>query len=124
MVVSHFLVILLIIGFRIVERFTDETLKVSLPIVIPLFATYTTLVVKYFIDTSNQVNIDSPSISRNFTFISFFIPTVFVVVILAIVLKQGIKPVSLESFAVMLGLGESIFGIYLGYIFKELFGKR
>jgi len=112
------------VGFRLIERFNDETLKVSLPVVVPLFASYTTLVIRDFIRNRQMVKDTSKQAAFNFVFVSFFITTVFVLIILAIVLKQGIKPVSVESFAVMLGLGESIFGIYLGYIFKELFGNR
>ncbi len=35
-----------------------------------------------------------------------------------------LKPDSIETFTVFLGPGESIFGKYLGYIFKSLFAKQ
>lgn len=123
MVICHFCIILLIVVFRLIEYFDDSTLKVSLPIVIPLFATYTTLVVRNMIANRNKVVDTSRQMNKNYVFISFFITIIFVLAILGITLKQGLKPSSIESFAVLLGIGESVFGIYLGYIFKDLFSS-
>jgi len=121
MVISHFAIILFIIGMRLLERFDDDTLKVSLPIVLPLFASYSTAVVKNFIQNKHKIVDRSKAINSTASFISLFIPAVFILLIFLIVLKQSIKPTSVESFAILLGLGESVFGIYLGTIFKGLF---
>lgn len=121
MVTSHFGIILIIVIMRLVERFDDDTLKVALPIVLPLFASYSTAVVKNFIENRRKILDKSSPVNTTAIFISLFIPAVFILVIFLIVLKQAIKPTSVESFAILLGLGESVFGIYLGTIFKGLF---
>ena len=124
MVIAHFAIVLFMIIMRVIEYFDDDTLKVSLPIVLPLFATYTTLVVRYIIEHRTQITDKSKQVAPGFVFVSSFIPGVFVVFMLLIIVKQAFRPGSIESFAVLLGLGETIFGAYLGYIFKDLFPTK
>jgi hypothetical protein len=124
MVIAHFTIVLFMVGMRVIEYFDDSTLKVSLPIVIPLFATYTTLVVRYLIEHKTQITDKSRQMTPGFVFIASFIPAVFVLFMLLIIIKQAFRPGSIESFAVLLGLGETIFGAYLGYIFKDLFPAK
>lgn len=120
-VASHFTIILLIIVLRIFENFDDSTLKVALPIVVPLFASYTTLVVRYVIANKTQTADESQRVAPAFMIITSLIIGLFFIFFLIVVIRQAVKPIAVESFAVMLGLGETIFGIYMGYIFKNLY---
>jgi chromate transport protein ChrA len=120
MIVSHFVVILLIIYYRFQNKYDDDTLKTSLPVIIPLFATYTTMIVRHSFENQAKASVMEGA-SVMYTFIAFFIPFVFFVFLLAIVVNQATSPLSLENFAAYLGLCETIFGIYLGIILKDMF---
>ena len=123
MIVSHFSVILLIVYFRLVDKFDDDTLKVALPVVIPLFASYTTIIVNNFIENRHKAG-SKKMVNSNFVFVCFFITALLTLFVFAVVIKQSVKPASIESFAVLLGLSETVFGLYVGYIIKALFQSQ
>jgi len=123
-ILAHFLIIILIVGFRMLGWYGKEDFQVSLPIVGPIFASFTTLIVLYIIENKNNIEKQDKKVTSMFVFISFFIPVVFLLFILLILIKQAVTPVSIEDFSTYLGISESVFGVYIGYILKSLFKRE
>ena len=123
-ILRHFLIIILIVGFRMLGWYGKEDFQVSLPIIAPIFASFSTLIVLYIIENKNNTEKQDKMVSSMFVFISFFIPIVFLLFILLVLIKQAVTPVSIEDFSTYLGISESVFGIYIGYILKSLFKRE
>jgi hypothetical protein len=119
-IISHFLLILSVIGCRFAGKFDNSTTKAALAILIPLLMTYTTAVVIDIIDRRHRAS-RGKNVSSNFTFLILFVPSLFILFIAGIIAKQAIKPDSVEDFTIFLGMGETFFGIYMGTIFRALF---
>lgn len=120
-IASHFGIIILLVFLNIIGWFEDNFLKVALSILSPLFATYTTMIIKYIIKNRNNNHTSNQNVNKLFKFITLFITSVFIFFIILIVVLQSVKPVSSENFSMYLGLCESIFGVYVGFILKSLF---
>jgi len=96
-----------------------------LPIILPLFTVYTTIVVKYFVENRYRNNTKNvKELNNSFIGISLAISILFhVFIISVIVMRVYAFHVSVSGLKVLLTSSESIFGIYLGIIFTGVFTK-
>jgi hypothetical protein len=124
-VVSHFITLILVGALYLQRGFTfDETLT-TIAIITPLFAGYTTLIVKFIV--ANRSKLPDPATdplqSGLFVFLSLFIPILFILVIVAIVLARGFNAgiTTFEQFKILLGVVEGAFAVYVGLILNALF---
>lgn len=120
-IVSHFLVIFLIVLFKIIGWYGDEELKLSLPIILPLFGSFTSIIIKYILANQNKRKISTRKKSFLFSFVCIFFPIVFLGYMILILLNQAYHPQTIENFSMFLGLGETVFGVYIGLLLKSLF---
>ncbi len=124
-VVSHFLTLVLVGALYLKRGFTFEETTTTIAIIAPLFAGYTTLIVKHIIANRNRKSdpSTSPIQSGLFVFVSLFIPVVFICVIVSMVLVRaynaGIS--DFEQFKILLGIVEGAFAVYVGLIINALF---
>ncbi len=125
LILAHFSILLLVIFFWLLGGFRTEEMTTAIAIIAPFFASYTTAIIRHIIESKNRVRDSGRSVNAVFTFISFFIPTLFVLLVgSAVVLKAfNIALASFEDFKLMLGAAETIFGIYVGQLIFSLFEK-
>ncbi|MGD1957724.1 MAG: hypothetical protein ACFB2Y_02665 [Fulvivirga sp.] len=121
LILVHFLTILLVFTYFIIEWYNLEIMQSALVIIVPLFANLTAIVIKKIIQdefpTGNVV-------SKSRVFVSFFIPSVFFIVLLMVLTKQAIRPfLNLENFTATLGVVETAFAVNIGYIVRKFFDK-
>lgn len=124
--IGHFALVILVIIIHFIGWFDFPKMLASLEIIIPLFAAYTTIILKFFISTKNKnIKASKKIISPQFVFISFFLPSILMLFIATTVILKGIGLVfdSFEQFRTTLALSESVFGVYLGQVIFSLFEK-
>jgi hypothetical protein len=128
-IVSHFAVLILVAAFYILRGFTFEEMTTTISIIAPVFAGYTLIIVRAIMAERRDGD-KGPKVKERFlfTFLSLFVPVVFVLVLVAIILLRaynvGIS--SFEQFKTMLAIVEGVFAVYLGPIVQALFsaGKQ
>ena len=101
----------------------------TISIIAPVFAGYTLIIVRAIMAERTQSDAAPKEKERFlFSFLSLFVPVVFVLVLVAIICLRaynvGIS--SFEQFKTMLALVEGVFAVYLGPIVQSLFsaGKQ
>lgn len=127
LIISHFVVIMVIIVLTLfLERFTFDEMTTAIALILPMFAVYTTVIIKHIIGNRENVNAAPKTVTRNFAFISFFLPILFILAILLIVLSRSEKKgfENFEQFKITLGIIESVFAIYVGQIINSLFKSK
>lgn len=88
-----------------------------------MFAVYSVLIVKHSVENRFNVNDLSKSVTWMFAFITIVFTIGFVFYINGQIYSQK-EPDVLENFIRRLGLAETLFGIYLSIILKELFKEK
>lgn len=119
-IISHFLLILLVITFRYAGKFDISATKTALAILIPILMTYATAMLIDMVKHRHRTGFEK-NVPPHFSFLVLFVPCLFILFITGIITKQALLPDSTENFTVFLSLGESVFGIYMGSIFRVLF---
>jgi hypothetical protein len=123
--VSHFFVVLLVLYFRFFGGYDTEKVKISLPIILPLFATHSIVIVSYIVrNATTAAAADEPRYNWIFVFLALFIPLLFVLFTIAILVKENSDPFTNDDFAYYLGLSETIFGVFIGVLIRTIYGGR
>lgn len=120
LVLLHFITILIaFFRFSPDGASGSKWLTGTLVVLVPLFATFTTAVLN-FIFTDHPKNLENENNAR--VFISFLITTAFAIVLNYIIIKESIQlTMTLEEYTATLGIVETAFGIYIGFIVKKIF---
>ena len=120
-ILSHFGIVIYLVYLRYYKDYIQpRDFEAAASIVFPIFATITTLVIKYIIENKNRYTVKSKKVNKLFVFVSFLLPLLFVSsLVLVIYFQTTVK--STSNFVPLLGLIESTFGIYIGFIVKSLF---
>ena len=120
----HIFIVFLILYYKNDNQFGDEDLKIALSIIIPLFATYMTLIIKDFIDERYLKKNEDKKINFSFIIITTLFTVGIFLSIICVLDSQANNGYSSEDFAFYLSIPESVFGLYLGMIFKSLYSEK
>jgi hypothetical protein len=128
LIIAHFVVILMVVVFYFLDAFLFEEMTTTLALIIPMFAVYTTAIIKSIIDNRNiehNPTIPVPHVTNSFVFVSLVLPALFALFVLGLVTLKAFSVGfdSFEQFKILIGLAETIFGIYVGQIIGSLFDK-
>jgi hypothetical protein len=120
LILSHFTVLILVMVVSAIGGMDFAETTMSVALITPMFATYTIAIIRFIIDHKGADEVKSPLVNKAYIFISFFIPALF---ISAIVLLRGYRiwirdP---EMYKYLLGAAETIFGVYVGMILRDMF---
>lgn len=119
LILIHFLTILTVFVYFIFNWYNLEFLQSALVIIVPLFASLTAIVLKKIIQDEFPAG---DLVSKAKVFVSFFIPSIFFIILLMVLTKQAIKPfLSIENFTTLLGAIETAFAVNIGLIVRKLF---
>lgn len=88
-----------------------------------MFGLYITAIIKFLITNSAKQSADSLTVTREFVFISFLIPLLFVLFLTSIIILKtlNIGFSTFEEFKATLSLGETAFGAYVCLILSSLY---
>ncbi|WP_237561811.1 hypothetical protein [Flagellimonas algicola] len=122
-ILSHFGIIL----YLVYLHFYNEWINVgdftaSIAILTPAFTITTTAILKYVIDNRSIELSNGETANSMFVFVSFFIPIVYILSLIFIINRQTLEPIN--DYVAVLGILESLFGIYIGYVIRSLFDKK
>ena len=125
LVIAHFSILVLVIVAWAFHGFTFSQMTTTVALIIPMFATYTTSIIQYVTAHRSIIPQVSPSVTATFAFISFLLPSIFVILLLLMitlkVLNIGFN--DFDQFKIALALCEAAFGIYVGKVVTSLFKK-
>ncbi|WP_353779690.1 hypothetical protein [Winogradskyella sp. 3972H.M.0a.05] len=120
-IISHFIIIGYLIKLRYIndEWISSEDFQAAMSTIVPVLAMITTAIISYVIKNKNKSLKHSKNINSQYLVISTIIPIIFLVSVFYLIHRQTITPV--ENFIGLLGVIESLFGVYLGFIIKSLY---
>ena len=125
-IIFHFLSIILILILYLLNGFLFDEMTTTIALVIPMFSIYTTTIIKRIISSKLKSNLNSPHVSNEYVFITFFIPSLFIAFLYVIILLKAfnIGFNSFEEFKIMLAVTETAFGTYMGIVLSSLFDPQ
>ncbi|MCP4352202.1 MAG: hypothetical protein GY795_42625 [Desulfobacterales bacterium] len=124
LILSHFGVILLIfILFIPMNEFSQLT--TTLGLIVPMFSVYTTAIIRFIIKNMEHTELPDKTVSRMFVFLSFFLPTVFIIYLSSIIIMKAYNYAfsDFDNFKIVIGLSETFFGVYVGQIIVSLYDE-
>ena len=124
LIITHFAVLLLVIVLSFSGGFEFPEMTTSISLITPMFASYSAIIIKYIVRNRKQFPPDSSAVTHSFVFIAFFLPSVFILVLMSVIILKAVSLVSFEEFKAMIAISETIFGIYIGLVVFPLFEKK
>lgn len=123
LITSHLFIIMLLVFMYIIGGFLFEEMTTAIALIIPMFSIYTTAIIKYILANKNQITISSNLVNTAYKFVSYSIPAIFVFFIISIITLKAfsIGFSSFEHFKIMLSIGETAFGTYVGFVLLSLY---
>lgn len=123
LIISHFCVILTVIGLYLAGGFLFDEMTTTIALMMPFFASFTTVIVKFVIKNKYQTRGKSKNISGMFAFIGFLLPCLFIAVILAAIVLKALNVgfSSFEEFKTVVTIFETVFAVYVGQVVFSLF---
>lgn len=126
LIVANFLIILLIFLLYALGGFLPDEMNSTIALVLPMFSVYTVAIVKYIISNKKRTKDKSRQVTNAYVFISWLFPSLFVLLLAAIILAKSFNFVvtSFSQFRSMMLLIETIFGAYIGIIISSMFKTK
>lgn len=120
LILSHFVILALVI-FIFLKLGAITQMTTTLGIILPLFSVYTISIIRFVI--KNRAGKSSEAeVTRIYAFISFLFPTLLIVFVITVLLLRYFLVIeNFEHFKIMIGLTETFFGVYVGYIISSLY---
>ena len=125
MIVSHLLTFFWLLFLYFLGGFAFDDLTTSIALLTPLFAGFTTIIVKDAIAEAapDAAATESRQLPWNFGFLVLAFCGSFAAYLLLIVTLKGFNVgfSTFDQFKLFLGVGETVFGVYVGYLMPTLF---
>jgi hypothetical protein len=125
MISSHILIFTLLFILYISGGFAFDEFTTSVAILMPLFAGFTTLIVKDAIAAAapGAVVTETRPLPWNFAFVTLAFCGSFTVYLLVMVTLKGFNVgfSTFDQYKTLLGVSETVFGVYVGYLMPTLF---
>ena len=121
LIISQFTLVIIVFLFYLIGGYTFDEMTTTIALMFPMLSVYTTGIVKFFIHYRNKTSIEQSQITRQFTFIAWFFPILFVLALgFIIIIKpfQGFR--NFGEFKTFLSIIESLFGGFTGYVMSAL----
>lgn len=125
LIVSHFLVIVLTIIYFFLGGFKFSELTTTISLIIPIYATYTSYIIKDIVKHSGESKHKKKTYNYNkvYIFITLFVISLFNLFLISIISLKAfnIGFQDYDQFKILLALTETIFGVYVGQLIAKLF---
>lgn len=119
-VLSHFGLLFFLLLLTVAGKFTPSELLLTLGLVLPLFAAYSTAVIRNFLASKGDDQQALPVTSQR-VFVSLLLPALAVAFLITVVAWKAFGPLGFDDFCTLVGVTETAFGLYIGYVVKSLF---
>ncbi|MCA9744425.1 MAG: hypothetical protein H6695_13490 [Deferribacteres bacterium] len=126
LILGHFGILsLLVLGF-IKERFLFTEFTTSIALIFPMFAGYTTAIVRFILQNPENKKTKEINLTGMYAFISFFFPMLLIFSCGGLILLKGnVKALTnFENFKIALAILETIFASYVGLVVTPLFKEK
>lgn len=122
LIASHSLFIALCVLLYFLRGLLFEEMSTCLALLTPMFAVYTTTVVRDLVKNRHRTRSPSRKVSLGFAIVAFFFPCLFVIATATLLLAKAFNYgfSSFEDLKVTLALVQNAFGIYVGLIIGAL----
>ena len=121
LIISHFSIILFVVILYLFHGFLFEEMTTTIALIMPMFSIYTTAIIKNIIANRTQPQLWSKPVTREYQFIMFFLPSLFIFFLVTINVIKIFNIVTFEQFKIMLGISETAFGTYVGIVLASMF---
>jgi len=123
LVLAHLIVMGLLFVLFVLNGFTFDELTTAIAIISPMFAVYTTGIVRYIIDSRSLPKMEEGPVRGSFVFLSFLMAFLFTAALVSMVLLKAFNMAfsNFEQFKHSLTIIEIIFAVYVGQIVGSLF---
>jgi hypothetical protein len=122
-IISHFTIIVYAFICKFLGGYTFEELTTLIGLLVPLFASYTTAVIKDIIKHNQELTEAEIRYSKPFRFITIFICTLFILFLFSIItikaFNYGFE--DFEQLKLTVGLTEAIFGGYVAQLIFSIY---
>jgi hypothetical protein len=102
------------------DKFIPSELILSVTLILPLFAAYTTAIIKFLLNPERKEKKEK-KVNYTVFLITFTVPVLFIIYIASIIIWKAFGPISFDTFKSLLGVGETAFGVYVGMIVNSTF---
>jgi hypothetical protein len=122
-IVGHVFVLGLLVWAFLKERFLPPEFTTTIALIIPMFAGYTTAIVRFIVQNAERAAGPPVRMSGVYVFISFFFPVLLIVCCSGLIMLKGnVKALTdFENFKTSLGIIETVFASYVGLVITPLF---
>jgi hypothetical protein len=125
MIMSHLVTFFWILVLYVFGGFAFDELTTAIALLMPLFAGFTTMIVKDTIAEAapGAVAVQTRELPWSFGFLTLAFCGSFTAYLVLIVTLKGFNVgfSSFDQFKVLLGISETVFGVYIGYLMPILF---
>jgi len=92
-----------------------EEMTTTIALIIPMMSVYTITIIKNIIATRTPKKMKSKTVIKEYTFLTYFIPCLFIFFLTAMILLKAFNVgfASFEQFKLMLAISETAFGAYV-----------
>jgi hypothetical protein len=125
-VLSHFGILTLVLVSPAIFQLEMRDAISLTEIIAPLFAGYTTAIVKYYFGQANPISTIAEPASLPYVVIALFIPSILSLLVLFFFLGYALSflHIDLDGTRTAIAGLEALFGVYVGFILEGLFRYR
>lgn len=118
-------IVLTLIVLKWYDLLRDKELTAAVAIIVPLFAAYASTFVRYVLAHSTSQASKGARVNLPYTILALGIPTTFGLALMGASLVVAFYRARLdfETYKWMLGITQTVLGVYLGPIVSSLYGK-
>ncbi|WP_141332356.1 hypothetical protein [Myxococcus sp. AB025B] len=123
-IVSHITTILVLLYYAFITevRLQFDEFTTAASIIVPMLATYTTMIVRYFTKHAGASSASGGSVNAVFATLAFSFPLLLALYLNAVIAAYAHGAIgNPEQFKAMIAIGEGAFGIYAGQLLMGLF---
>ena len=124
LIVSQFILVIIVFILHLQGGFNFDEMTTTIGLMFPMLSIYTTGILKFFVSHKNTQSTSSKNVTKQFRFIAWFFPGLFVFSLTSLILLKAFNSfATFGDFKNLLALIEGLFGGFTGYIVSVLLEK-
>jgi DMSO reductase anchor subunit len=124
MILAKFLTLLAILIEYATDGLEKSEMFSSIALIMPLFAVYITVILKDLMSNPYKEKQESKYLKTSLTLMTFIVFPIYALSIIGVIILAGSGKIAGEELQPILGIIESVFGIYVGQVVTTLFKEK
>ena len=121
LIISQFSLVIIVFLFYLAGGYNFDEMTTTIALMFPMLSVYTTGIVKFFTRNRNEISVRQSRVTRQFVFIVWFFPIMFVLALGFIIIIKPLQAfTNFGEFKTLLSIIESLFGGFTGYVISVL----